>query len=105
MSTDPISIVIIDWLHSFGCGLRNALSSSNVTAHVFDSYAPALLLMQSKTIDGVVVKFDTDPETEAFLETAKNLGITVVFSDSPTILPQMKCHSLKLQTLVKELAI
>ena len=51
MAPDPISIVIIDRLHSFGCGLRNAFSSSNVTALVFDSYAPAHLLMQSKTIE------------------------------------------------------
>jgi hypothetical protein len=50
MATDSFSIVIIDRLHSFGCALRNALSSSNVTAHVFNSYGPAHLLMQSKTI-------------------------------------------------------
>ena len=51
MAPDPISIVIIDRLHSFGCGLRNAFSSSNVTAHVVDSYAPAHLMMQAKTIE------------------------------------------------------
>ena len=53
-TTDPFSIVIIDRLRSLGCGLlRNALPSSIVTAHVFNSYASAHLLMLSRTFDGV----------------------------------------------------
>ena len=39
MSTDSLSIIIVDHAHSFGRGLRNALSQRNVTAHVFDCYA------------------------------------------------------------------
>ena len=43
MSTDPLSIIIVDHAHSFGRGLRNALSQRNVTAHVFDCYARSFL--------------------------------------------------------------
>jgi hypothetical protein len=79
----PKSIVIVDRSHANGYRLRNALLKSEVTAHVFDAFAPALALIKSKKIDTVVVKFDTDKATVEFCNAVRELQIPVVYSSTP----------------------
>ena len=79
----PNSIVIVDRSHASGYRLRESLSNSNVTAHVFNAYPPALAMIHRKKIDTVIVEFDTDKETLDFCSTLKELNIPVVFTSAP----------------------
>jgi hypothetical protein len=38
--------------------------------------------MEAKVVDAVLMRFDLDPDTKAFLEQAKEIGISVIFTDS-----------------------
>ena len=80
MSNNPKSILIVDRTRSCGCGLSNSLLATDATAHVFNSFAPALALLQTKKIDTVVVEFDVDAETQAFCDQVKALRIPIVYS-------------------------
>lgn len=80
MSNIPKSIIIVDRSHSCGCRLRNSLLVTGDTPHVFNSFAPALRLLQTKRIDTVVVEFATDQETLDFCDKVKALHIPVVYS-------------------------
>jgi len=79
----PKSVVIVDRSHSSGYRLRNSLLKSEVTAHVFDAFAPALALLKCKKIDTVVVEFDTDKATVDFCDAVRTLHIPLVYSSTP----------------------
>src|SRR4051794_8730081 len=83
MSSRSFSVVIVDRLRILGGKLRGALPWHEITSHVFESYQPALMMMKAKAVDVVVLRFDVDPETTLFIQTAKDLGIPIVFSESP----------------------
>jgi DNA-binding response OmpR family regulator len=76
----PKSIIIVDRSRTHGYRLRNSLLETEFTAHVFNAFAPALALLQSKKIDTVVVEFDTDKPTVDFCEAVRGMGVPVVFS-------------------------
>ena len=82
MSTkqQPLAIVIVDTVGSCGRALRNALPR-NIAAHVFDCYAPAILMLRAKAIEAVVLRYKADPDTGAFLRLAEELGVAVIFTD------------------------
>jgi hypothetical protein len=82
MTQAPSSIIIVDRSYRSGQHrLRNSLGSGKVLVHLFEDYPAALALIQSKRIEAVLLRFDTDPETCAFLEAAKRLQVPVIFCE------------------------
>lgn len=77
------SVVIVDRSGASGYRLRNCLLDSAATAHVFNSFAAALAMIQRKKIDAVVIEFNTDKATRDFCDVVKNLNVPVVFSSAP----------------------
>lgn len=84
MPSQPFSVVIVARPDGLGNKLRLALPWHEITSHVVESYPHALLLIKAKEVDAVVLRFDIDPDTTAFLHAAKELGIPVIFSGSST---------------------
>jgi response regulator RpfG family c-di-GMP phosphodiesterase len=62
---------IVDRSCASGYRLRNSLSDSDVTVHVFNAWPAALAMIHRKKIDTVVVEFDTDKDTVDFCNTVK----------------------------------
>jgi hypothetical protein len=60
--------------------LRNALLSSGVKTHVFDTYPAALTLLHRKKIDTVVVQFAHDQATREFCDTVRSLEVPLVYA-------------------------
>lgn len=79
----PQSVVIVDRSRASGFRLRSALVKNNVTAHVFNNYAAALRLLERKSVDTVVVEFDTDRDTVNFCNAVKAMKVPVVYSSGP----------------------
>ena len=68
------SILIVDPSHSFANLLRAKLVTYGLSAHIFASYKAALVVLESKKIDSVVVPFDAAQETIEFCEVVRTLG-------------------------------
>lgn len=73
------SVLIVDPYQTLARALRRRLIGQGARPHVFQSVRSASLLLKSKRIDAVVVPFDADPEILEFSESAKALGVPVVF--------------------------
>lgn len=73
------SVLIVDPFQTLAKALRRRLIGQGAQPHVFQSVKSASLLLKSKRIDTVVIPFDADLEILEFSESAKALGVPVVF--------------------------
>ena len=73
------SILIVDPSHSFANLLRAKLVTCGATAHIFASYKAALMVLESKKIDSVVVPFDAAHETIDFCEVVRTLRVPLIY--------------------------
>jgi hypothetical protein len=77
------SFVIVDHSSGPGYGVRNALLGVGATVHVFRSCAAALMLVQHKKVDAVLVEFANDKPTADFCNAVRRLKVPIVFSTPP----------------------
>jgi hypothetical protein len=77
------SFVIVDHSSGPGYGVRNALLGAGATVHVFRSCAAALMLVQHKKVDAVLIEFANDKPTADFCNAVRRLKVPIVFSTPP----------------------
>ena len=77
------SFVIVDHSSGPGYGVRSALLGAGATVHVFRSCTAALMLMQHKKVDAVLVEFANDKPTADFCNAVRRLKVPIVFSTQP----------------------
>lgn len=83
MSTQSHSVVIVDQNLSFGWRLWSSLVKQGVNAHIFNGFAPALMLMRQKKVDAVVLEYSSDAHAVALRDAAKELKVPIVFIGGP----------------------
>ena len=78
------SFVMID-RNGSGFRLWKSLGQTGAKVHVFNTYAGALMLLQHKTVDAVMVEFSNDKPTADFCNAVRRLKIPIVFSPAPPV--------------------
>lgn len=73
------AVLIVDPFQNLATVLCRRLISQGAQPHVFQSVTSASLLLKSKRIDTMVLPFDADLDILELSESAKTLGVPVVF--------------------------
>lgn len=77
------SFVIVDRSLGSGYRVRNSLLRAGSNVHVFSSYSAALMLLQHKKVESVVLAFDNDKPTADFCNAVRRLKIPIVYAATP----------------------
>jgi len=78
-----LSVLIIDPNGEAAFELRQSFIAAGAATHVVATFASAEKLLDSKTIDAVILPYSQDPETVAFCRTISERNIPPVFTSEP----------------------
>ncbi|WP_045835965.1 hypothetical protein [Hyphomicrobium sp. 99] len=78
-----ISVLIVDANGESAFDLRQSFTNAGATTHVVSNFVSAEKLLESKTIDAVVLPYSQDPETVAFCRVITERNIPPVFTSEP----------------------
>jgi hypothetical protein len=90
------SFVIVDRSSASAYHIRNSLLRTGADVHVFNSYSAALMLLQHKKIDSVIVEFDNDKPTADFCNLVRRLKIPIVYSATPAVPQDVRRYGFKI---------
>ncbi len=77
------SFVIVDRSLDSNYRVRNSLLRAGFNVHVFGSYSAALMLLEHKKVESVILAFDNDKPTADFCNAVRRLKIPIVYSAPP----------------------
>jgi hypothetical protein len=83
MTRCPDSFVIVDRSLDSNYRVRNSLLRAGFNVHVFGSYSAALMLLQHKKVESVILAFDNDKPTADFCNAVRRLKIPIVYAAPP----------------------